>query len=71
MGRAVGVKVSDRQRAILEKWIRNKAETPYRLIERCRLILMSAEGLSNTEQARRLDVDRQRGVKLPGRYCQG
>ncbi len=29
MGRAVGIKVSDRQRAILEKWIRNKAESPY------------------------------------------
>ncbi len=60
MGRAVGIKVSDRQRAILEKWIRNKAESPYRLIERCQVILLSAEGLSNTEQARRLDVDRQR-----------
>ena len=40
MGRAVGIKISDRQRAILEKWIRNKAETPYRLIERCRLIVL-------------------------------
>lgn len=60
MGRTTKIRVSDRQRAILEKWVLNKAGTPHRLIERCRIILMSAEGLSNTEQGRRLDVDRQR-----------
>jgi putative transposase len=60
MGRAVQIMVSCRQRAVLEKWIRNRAGTPCRLVERARIILMSAEGLSNTEQACRLDVDRQR-----------
>ena len=60
MGRTVEIVVSRRQRTILEMWVRNKAGTPHRLIERCRIILMSAEGLGNTEQARCLDVDRQR-----------
>lgn len=60
MGRAVEIAVSERQRAILSKWVRKKAETSYRLIERCRIILLSADGVSNIGQARRLDVDRQR-----------
>lgn len=65
MSKALDVKVSKRQRAILEKWVRNlRADTPYRLVERCRIVLMSAKGLSNSEQARRLNVDRQR----PGRW---
>jgi putative transposase len=69
MGRAVEITVSARQRAILEKWVLNKAGTPYRLIERCRIILMSAEGLSNTEQGRRLDVDRQRARRWRTRWA--
>ena len=60
MAKAVEIIVSDRQRTILEKWRRNKAGTSYRLIERCKFILKSAEGLSNIEQARRFGVDRQR-----------
>jgi len=60
MARAPAVTLSDRQRAILERWGRNKADTPARLVERCAIILMSADGLSNEEQGRRLGVDRQR-----------
>ena len=69
MGKAVEAKVSERQRAILDKWVRNKAETPYRLVERCRIILMSAEGLSNSEQGRRLEVDRQRPRRWRWRWA--
>lgn len=54
------VTVSDRQRAILERWVRNKADVPHRLVERSSIVLMSVEGISNAEQGRRLDVDRQR-----------
>jgi putative transposase len=68
MGKAVEIEVSERQRAILEKWIRNKADTPYRLIERCRIILMSAEGVSNAEQGRRLAIDRQRARRWRRRW---
>ena len=102
MGKAIEIGVSVRQCAVVEKWVLNKAGTPHRLVERCRImmtksersaaptprssimkplyvsafgllkmthsaaiaslwiILMSAEGLSNTEQGRRLEVDRQR-----------
>jgi putative transposase len=69
MGRAVEITVSDRQQAILEKWLLNKAGTPYRLIERCRIILMSAQGLNNTAQGRRLGVDRQRARRWRTRWA--
>lgn len=58
--KAAELTVSTRQRAILERWERNKADTPHRLVERSRIILMSADGVSNEEQGRRLGVDRQR-----------
>jgi len=58
-GRAVEIEVSERQRGLLEKWDRNRADTPYRLIERCRIVLMSADGVSNAEQGRRLGTDQQ------------
>jgi putative transposase len=70
MARAVEITVSVRQRAILEKWTRNQAKTPYRLVERSRLILMSAEGVSNTEQGRRLDIDRQRARRWRTRWAE-
>jgi len=69
MGKAVEITVSARQRAILEKWTRNKAETPFRLIGRCRFILMSADGVSNVEQGRRLGVDRQRARRWRTRWA--
>ena len=58
MARAVEITVSPRQRAILNKWTRSQAGTSYRLVERSLLILMSAEGVSNIEQGRRLNIDR-------------
>ncbi len=60
MGRAVSIEVSDRQRSILERWRKNKAGTSAQLIERCSIILLSADGVSNTEQGRLLGIDRQR-----------
>ncbi len=60
MAGAVEITVSEQQRSILKAWTRNQAKTSYRLVERSQIILMSAEGVSNAEQARRLDVDQQR-----------
>ena len=60
MAKAPEVTLSDRQRVILERLCRNQADTPARLVERCTIILLSAEGLSNEEQGRQLGVDRQR-----------
>ena len=58
--KSVSIQVSKRQRRLLERWVRRASETPHRLRERCQIILMSADGLNNEEQGRRLDVDRQR-----------
>lgn len=60
MGKAVSISVSDLQRSILERWRKNKVGTSAQLVERCSIILLSADGLTNAEQARMLGVDRQR-----------
>jgi len=67
-GRAVEILVSERQRALLEKWVRNKADTPYRLVERCRIVLLSADGVSNAEQGRLLGTDEQRARRWRRRW---
>lgn len=69
MGTAVEITVSDRQQAILEKWIRNKAATSQRLFERCRIVLMCADGASNCEVGRRIGVDRQRPRRWRRRWA--
>jgi len=56
---ATKVALSERQRVILEKLVRARL-TPAFLAERCRIVLMSAGGVENEEQARQLGVDRQR-----------
>lgn len=67
---AVEVQVSERQRAVLERLERNKADTPYRLVERARIVLMSAAGVSNAEMGRRLQVDRQRPRRWRRRWAE-
>ncbi|MBK8012908.1 MAG: helix-turn-helix domain-containing protein [Deltaproteobacteria bacterium] len=57
--RSVSVEVTPKQRAVLEPLTRAKV-APQRLVERCRIVLMSAEGRNNEEQADELGVDRQR-----------
>jgi len=59
VGRAVPVSLTTRQRAILEALIRAHS-TSQQLAERCRIVLFSADGYANIEQAAILDVDRQR-----------
>lgn len=67
---AVEIVLSGRQRGLLEKWVRNKADTPYRLIERCRIIQMSADGVSNAAQGRRLGADEQRARRWRRRWAE-
>ena len=69
MERAVGITLSTRQRAILVKWVRGKAQTPHRLVERSRIILFSADGMPNISQAHRLGVDRQRVRRWRARFA--
>lgn len=70
MGKAVSIAVSERQRSILERWLKNKAGTSAQLIERCSIILLSADDVSNTEQARRLGIDRQRSRRWRTRWVE-
>lgn len=64
------VRVSVRQKEVLHKWVRNAAGTPHRLVERCRIVLMSADAVNNKEQARRLGVDRQRVRRWRTRWAE-
>lgn len=70
MGRAISISVSDRQRSILKRWQRNRAGTTAQLIERCSIILLSADGVSNTEQGRQLGIDRQRPRRWRTRWAE-
>jgi len=56
MPRAVRPTLSDRQRALLEKWSRG-GSTPYRLVIRSRIVLLAAQGYSNRAIARRLRIN--------------
>ena len=60
--------ISERQRLFIERWVRNKADTPYQIIERCNIVLMTADGISNADVGRSLDVDRQRVRRWRGRW---
>jgi transposase len=57
--RSIAIALTPRQRSVLEPLARAKS-SPQRLVERCRVVLMSAEGRENQEQANELGVDRQR-----------
>jgi len=58
-GESITVVLTARQRKVLEGLVRAKL-TPQQLAERCRIVLMSAEGRFNAHQANELGVDRQR-----------
>jgi putative transposase len=55
---SVTVTVTTRERRVLEPLARAKA-APQRLVERCRIVLLSAEGWDNEAQADDLGIDRQ------------
>ena len=56
---SVKVTVTAGERRLLEPFARAKA-APQRLVERCRIVLLSAEGWANDAQADELGIDRQR-----------
>jgi len=71
MGRVADpVVVSDEERAVLEGWVRSST-TEQRLVERARIVLLGAEGLSNDEIGRRLGVVRQTAGKWRNRFREG
>ncbi len=66
--KAVEVEVTARQRKILEALTRAK-RTSQQLAERCRIVLMSADGTPNLHQSEALRVDRQRIRRWRGRWA--
>ncbi len=56
---SIAVAVTPRQRELLEALTRTKLAAQ-QLVERCHIVLMSAEGRTNEDQADELGVDRQR-----------
>lgn len=71
MGRAAGsIELTDEQRGVLESWVR-ASSTEQRLVERARIVLLAAEGLTNVEVAARLDLTRQTVGKWRERFREG
>jgi len=70
MSRAVTVSVSERQRTILERYRKSKAGTSAQLVERSSIVLMCADGMSNTGLGRRLGIDRQRARRWRTRWSE-
>jgi transposase len=64
---AVEVVLSDQEREQLESWAR-RGKSAQALAQRARIVLAAAEGLKNTEIARRLAVDRSTVVKWRLRF---
>jgi transposase len=54
---AVLIELSEQERAQLESWARRR-NSAQALAQRCRIVLLAAEGLNNTEISGRLGVDR-------------
>ena len=65
------VAVSNRQGVILERLVRAR-KSPQELVERSRIVLMSAKGINNVEQATKLGqgVDRQRVRRCRNRWVE-
>ena len=57
--RSVSIELTAKQRAVLEP-LANAKTAPQQLVERARIILMSADARENQDQANKLGVDRQR-----------
>jgi transposase len=66
--RAVEVVLSGDERRQLEAWAR-RPTSAQALAERCRIVLLAAEGLKNTEIAARLGLSRDTAATWRGRYA--
>ena len=68
--RSVEITVTARQQNILKRLTRSK-KTAQQLVERCRVVLLSAAGQHNEAQADELGVDRQRVRRWRHRWAGG
>jgi transposase len=65
---AVAIELSGQERAQLEGWARRRSSAQA-LAQRSRIVLLAAEGLKNTEIARRLGIHRNVAGKWRGRFA--
>jgi transposase len=66
---AVSIELSEEERAQLESWARRRSSAQA-LAQRCRVVLLAAEGLNNTEIAERLGVHRPMVRKWRSRFAE-
>lgn len=66
--KAASVTLTPRQRVVIEPLARSRT-APQRMVERARVVLMSAAGRKNEEQAAELSVDRQRVRRWRSRWA--
>ena len=66
---AVGIELSDEERAQLEAWTRRRSSAQA-LAQRSRVVLLAAEGLKNTEIAERLGVSRNMAMMWRARFAE-
>jgi len=67
---AIPISLSTRQQQILEQ-IRRQTTNPYRLVRRAQLILGAAQGKSNTELSKELELSRNQVQAWRHRWQQG
>jgi DNA-directed RNA polymerase specialized sigma24 family protein len=63
------ISLSKEERVALERLSRQYT-APYQEVIRAKIVLLAAEGFSNTEIANRLDIPRQVVSKWRARYCE-
>ncbi|MBL3619028.1 MAG: IS630 family transposase [gamma proteobacterium endosymbiont of Lamellibrachia anaximandri] len=68
MNSAVAIHLTPQEQTALQKNIRSR-KTPIRLIERSKIILFAAEGLSNIEIAEKLDISAHKAGRWRNRYA--
>ena len=70
MASAVRAEVSEEQRALLERWARAHG-TPQSIARRTQIVLMAADGESNSAIARALGTSRPTVIMWRKRFAQG
>ncbi|HHR86149.1 MAG TPA: helix-turn-helix domain-containing protein, partial [Candidatus Acetothermia bacterium] len=64
---AKALSLTDEDRRILEGWVRAHS-TPQQLVKRARIILLAAEGISNTDIAREVGFSRPTVIEWRKRF---
>ena len=68
--RSVEIAVTPRQQVMLKQITRSK-KAAQQLVDRCRVVLLSATGMQNEAQAEELGVDRRRVVRWRHHWAHG